>query len=445
MIEERERFALGMPVDSAAFGLIENDQGKRMGRVWIGVRERVEHLRRLAVVFAVPIRLKIVTELFQREMSPTQFYEEFGGGSVPRVARHFERLRETGWLRHLRSEGPGGARRGGTETIYRSTELAFCDRSTWVALPHSIRVAFSWNAFKEIAEQLRGVLEASTFEARPDRRLTGTRLLLDQEGWTRVSDAVAQEFAAQYEEQEDARRRSDHTGEKLFRVGSLLLAFELPIKDGFQVGPVLVEGEELMIPFPVRVSKVFEDEVCLQIMDEANRGEISVPTFYAKYGKRFGLSKNMIRRRFDKLVQYGWLKVVGYKSGGARRGGTEKFYGATGPALYDEDKRGPWAEVPDALAGTDDWKTFAQLSDWAKSATVASTVTCQDETCLAWSILSLDQRGKERAAASQKRLHAFVVREQELAEVRLRKSGGEPMAMVVALGAIETPEPTKEF
>jgi hypothetical protein len=53
-----------------------------MGRVWIGVRERVEHLW-LAVVFAVPIRLKIVTELYQRDMSPTQFYEEFGGGSVP--------------------------------------------------------------------------------------------------------------------------------------------------------------------------------------------------------------------------------------------------------------------------------------------------------------------------------------------------------------------------
>jgi hypothetical protein len=35
-----------------------------MGRVWIGVRERVEHLRRLAVVFAAPIRLKIVTELY---------------------------------------------------------------------------------------------------------------------------------------------------------------------------------------------------------------------------------------------------------------------------------------------------------------------------------------------------------------------------------------------
>lgn len=416
-----------------------------MGRVWIGVRERVEHLRRLAVVLAVPIRLKIVTELYQREMSPKQFYEEFGGGSVSRVAQHFERLVETGWLRPMWTEGPGGKRRGGVETIYRSTELAFCDRPTWVALPYSLRVAFSWNGFREIAEQLRGAMEGSTFQARSDRRLTGTRLLLDQEGWTRVADAVSREFAGQYEEQEDARRRAERTGEQLFRAGSLLLAFELPIRDGFQFGPTLVAGEELMIQFPVRVSKVFEDEVCMQIMDEANRGKISIPMFYERYGKRFGLSRNMIRRRFAKLVQYGWLKVVGYESGGARRGGTEKFYGATGPAVYDEDERGPWANVPDALADTDDWKTFARLSEWVKAAMVAGTMTRHDETCLAWSILNLDQQGWERVVASLERLHAFVVREQGLAEVRLRKSGGDPMAMVVALGAFETPPPTKEF
>jgi hypothetical protein len=315
-----------------------------MGGVWIDVRERVEHLRRLAVVFAVPIRLKIVTELYQREMSPKQFYEEFGGFSVSRVAQHFQRLRETGWLRPMWTEGPGGKRRGGVETIYRSTELAFCDRPTWVALPHSIKVGFSWNTFKEIAEQFRGALEALVLEGRSDRRLAGTRLLLDQEGWMRVAGAVSQEFAGQYEEQEDARRRAKRTGEKLFRTGSLLLAFELPIKDGFQFGPALVAGEELMIPFPVRVSKVFEDEVCMQIMDEANRANISVPAFHEKYGKRFGLSKGKIRSRFNKLAQYGWLKVVGYKSGGARRGGTEKFYAATGPALYDEEERGPWAK-----------------------------------------------------------------------------------------------------
>lgn len=417
-----------------------------MGRVWIfGAKERVEHLRRLAVVFASPIRLKIVTELFQREMGPTQFFEEFGGGSVPRVVRHFERLRDTGWLRHHRNEGPGGKRRGGVETIYRSTELAFCDRPTWAALPHSIRVAFSWNTFKEIAEQFRGALEASTLQARPDRPLSGDRLLLDREGWTRVADAVGQEFGEQFEEQEDARRRADREGAKLFRIGSMLLAFELPISEGFQFGPELVAGEELMVPFPVRVSKVFEDEVCLQIMDEANRRPISVPEFHKKYGKRFGLSRPLIRRRFDKLVRFGWLKVVAYQSGGKRRGATEKFYGATGPALYDEDERGPWAKVPDTLGKTADWPVFERISEWVKAAMVAGTVVRHDETCLAWVILSLDQKGWEKVVPSLERLRAFVLKEQELAEARLKESGEEPIATVVALGAFETPEPTKEF
>jgi hypothetical protein len=433
-----------MHLDSATFGQIKSIGVKRMGRVWIGVRERVEHLRRLAVVFAVPIRLKIVTELFQRDMSPKQFQEEFGGGSVSRIAKHFERLRETGWLRHIRNEGPGGKRRGGVETIYRATELAFCDTPTWSALPHSIKIAFSWNTFVEIAEQFRAALEAATVQARPDRPLTATRLLFDMEGWTRVANAVSQEFAEEFEEQEDARRRVERTGGELFRIASTLLAFELPISEGFQFGPELVAGEELMVPFPVRVSKVFEDEVCLQIMDEANRHPISVPEFHKKYGKRFGLSKALIRRRFDKLVQYGWLRVVAYESGGKRRGGTEKFYGATGPAVYDEDERGPWAKVPDDLGKTKDWQVFAQISKWAKAAMAAGTIVRHDETCLAWPILNLDERGWKKIVASLEKLQAFILQEQELAEARLRENGGEPIAMVVALGAFEMPAPVKE-
>lgn len=415
-----------------------------MGRVWIGVRERVGHLRRLSVVFAVPIRLKIVTELYQREMSPTQFYEEFGGGSVSRVTKHFDRLVETGWLRRVRRLPPGGARHGGKEGLFRATELAFCDRETWEALPYSIRLAVSWNGFKEIAEQLRSAMEAHTFQAREDRRLTGTRLLLDAQGWKNVAEAAALEFAGQYEEQEDARRRHDHEGAELFRIGSLLLGFELPAHEGLELGPVLVVENQMLVPFPVRVSKVFEDEICLQIMDEANRGEVSVPSLHAKFGKRFGIDKQKIRRRVEKLVDYGWLKKVSEETGGELHGGVAFVYKATGPALYDEDECGPWANIPDALAATDDWQTFMRLTGWVKAAMVAGTVVARDETCLAWSILSLDQRGWEKIVAGLERLHAFALREQELAKVRLRRSGEEPIAMVVGLGAWETPPPIKE-
>jgi hypothetical protein len=110
----------------------------------MGVDAR-ERLRRLSVVFAVELRLMIVSELYVREMSTKRFQEEFGGGSPSRVNKNFEVLEEESWLRYVRSEGPGGDRRGGTEHFYRATEPAFFDRETWSIMPYSVRIISSWN------------------------------------------------------------------------------------------------------------------------------------------------------------------------------------------------------------------------------------------------------------------------------------------------------------
>jgi hypothetical protein len=300
-------------------------------KIWFGIRSRAKYLRRLSVVFAVEVRLKIVTELYMREMSPKGFYEEFGGGSISRVTQNFKRLVETGWLRHVNTKGPGGKRRGGKEHFYRATELAFCDQETWAMLPYSIRVTASWNAFKQIAQRLREAMEAETFDARPDRHLTGTQLVLDQAGWGRVIDAITAEFVSQFEEQEDSRRRVACAGENLIRASSILTAFESPARGPEPAGPSLVENsEEPSVPFPLRLSKVFEDMVCIQIIAAANEREISAPEFYREFG---GGSVKAVRRRFKKLVEVGWLKEVGSKTGGKRRAGHEVFHRATSPAI----------------------------------------------------------------------------------------------------------------
>lgn len=404
-------------------------------KIWIGIRTRAKHLRRLSVVFAVEVRLKIVTELYMREMSPKEFHEEFGGGSISRVTQNFERLAEAGWLRYIRSEGPGGKRRGGVEHFYRATELAYCDADTWALLPYSIRVAFSWNSFKQIAQRLREALEEETFDARPDRHLTAIQLLLDQVGWERVIEAVDTEFVCQFEEQEDSRRRVSHTGEGLIRASSVLMAFESPTRGDERTGPLLVENRrEPAVPFPLRISKVFADEVCMQIIEEANRGEISAPSFHAEFG---GDTVDGIRRRLKKLAEIGWLRETGKKTGGRRRGATEVFYRATGPAILEDD--GPWAKVSDPLKGTRGWTTFARLSKRVKEAMVAGTFDAREDRYLTWSILSLDQQGWEKVVASVDVLLAFVLKEQERAKARMKKSGEKPILVTVALGAFESP------
>lgn len=413
-------------------------------KIRVGIRTQQEKLRRLAVVFAVPLRLKIVTELYQREMSPKQFYEEFGGGSISRVTQNFKRLAEASALRYIHSEGPGGKRHGGVEHFYRATELAFWDRETWAMLPYSIRVAFSWHSFVVIAQMLRETMEAQVSEARQDRNLTCTRIVLDQQGWENVVEAVGNEFAEQYDEQEDATRRAAHSGERLIRAGSILMAFASPSHEGMRIGPLLAPGREALIPFYVRMSKVIDDEICMAIVDEANRGETSVPHFHAEYGSKFGVDSEAVGRRFKKAVEMCVLREVGRKSGGKRRGGTEKFYRATWPAPIDSENT-PWANAPAQLRKSAGWETIEQLCELIKEAIVAGTFDDRPDRCMAWSILSLDQAGWEKIAASQEELRAFISQEEKRAKARLKDSGEEPILVTVSLGTFEpTPESLRE-
>jgi hypothetical protein len=402
-------------------------------RVGVGSESKTERLRRLSVVFAVLLRLKIVTELYMRPMSPKQFYEEFGGGSISRVTRNFDRLADTGWLRHVENKGPGGKRRGMTEHFYRAPELAFCDQETWAMLPYSIRVAFSWNSFVEIAQRLRDAIEAGTFD--PTRNLDFTRLSLDETGWERVIGAIAEQFVLLFEGQTDAAIRMIHSGEKPIRASIIHIAFESPGSIP-AIGPALAEGGESLAPFPVRLSKVLPDPICIQIIEEANRRDISAPLFYREIG---GDSPEGIRRRFKKIADLSLLKPVGTKTGGRRRSAKEIFYRATGPANLDSHN-GPWANVPDSLRNTKGWATFKQLSELVKEAMRAGTFDARVDGCLAWSLVQLDRKGWEKVIAELDDLVAFVLKEEERAKVRLRKSGEKPIAMTVALGGFESPK-----
>jgi hypothetical protein len=403
-------------------------------KIELGIKSRSAHLRRLSVAFAIELRLKIIAELYMREMSAKQFHEEFGGGSIARITRNFEKLAEHGWLEYVRSEGPGGKRRGGVEHFYRATEPAFCDQETWALLPYSIRVAFSWNTFKEIAARLREAIQAGAFD--PADNLTFITLRLDQLGWQRVIEAISVQFMGLFEEQAEAGLRISRSGEQPIRASVVQIAFESPLPGSGPVAPLLVEDRDPLVPFPERISKVFADEICMQIIEEANRRQMSVSLFHAEFG---GDSVGGIRRRFGKLAEVGWLVQVDTKTGGRRRGATEKFYRAAGPAIFDSH-RGPWADVPDSLRRTDGWRDFEALSALVKEAMKLGTFDLRDDSCLAWSLLQLDGQSWEKVTAGLDARLDFAREEEDRARVRMKRSGEQPVAMTIALGAFESPK-----
>lgn len=404
----------------------------------VRVKSQPSFLMRLAVVFADPLRLKIVTELYMREMSPTQFHEEFGGGSVTRVDRHFKRLSEHGWLRLVRTAS-GGRRRGGTEHFYRATELAIFDLETWSELPPTIKTEFSWRIFDQFAERVKDALEAGTFDARPERHFTWTPLVLDELGRSRVIAAVDALFLSLFEEQADAKIRVAESGEKPILATVALQAFESPNPHRNRAGLALpaTNSEKLVdtsMPFTMRVAKVFADPLNLKIVAELNMREMSPTQFLDEFG---GASISGIDRRFKLLAEMGWLKMVGEKTGGRRRGATEHFYRATGPAIFDNRS---WSEVPDAIRATFSWRIFEQLAEQVREAMTAGTFDARPDRHHTWSLLLLDQLGWEQVIAAVDALFESLFEEQADAKIRIAKSGEKPILATVALAAFESPQ-----
>ncbi len=391
------------------------------------------YLRRLSVVLAYDLRLTIVTELFLREMSPSQFYREFGGGSAARVERHFKRLAEYGWLRLVREES-GGRRRGGCEHFYRATELAILDLETFSLFPYSIRAAFSWTTFKQLGARFREALEAGTFDASPDRILDFTSLDVDELGRERVIAALDDLFDALQEEQAEARLRIFESGEKPLLMTVGLAVFESPgvLRDA-PGGPYLAEGADSLAPACGRLSKVVADEVCLSILDELNSREMSVTQYHREIG---GASKAAIRYRFEMLEGIACLVKVGKMPRDGRRGPREHVYRAAGPVLADD---GVWSGVSDSIKSGGGWKTFMQLTDEVKEAIKAGTLDARPDRHLTWLLLSLDRRGWENAIAAIDAGLAFVAEERETAALRLAKSDEPPMTTTVAALAFESP------
>jgi hypothetical protein len=396
---------------------------------------RMAYMRRLSIVFAVELRINIVTELYQRVMSPKQFYEEFGGGSIARVNYNFKKLAEHGWLRYVTNK-TGGSRRGATEHFYRTTELAIFDNETWALVPYSMRVEFSWRTFKVFAKRVRDALGAGTLDARDDSHLTWVTMFLDQTGWERVISAIDGLFESLLYEQDDAKLRIAQTGEGPMVATVGLTAFESPRPLGNKrATPSLVEApKDCPTPFPMRVSKVLSDELCVKILSEANLRDISVPMFRAEFG---GDSADGLRRRFKMLKNNGWLTKVEEKIGGKRRGAVEHFYRATGPAIYSDES---WANVPASIKPTYSWIVFNTLSEKFKEAILAGTFEARLDNHLTWSVLRLDQIGWEKVAGQVNSLFALILKEKDRAEERLAASDEEPITTTVALAAFESPK-----
>jgi hypothetical protein len=191
-------------------------------------------------------------------------------------------------------------------------------------------------------------------------------------------------------------------------------------------------------PLMLRLSKVFADPLRMKILTECNMREMSPKQFYEEFG---GGSLSRVSRAFEVLVEYDWLEQIRTETGGSRRGAVEHFYRATGPAVFEADL---WPEVPESMRMLVSWRVFETFTDRVREAMEAKTIDSRTERHFSWSPFSLDQQGWDNAISQVDTLYYWFLKEQEEANLRMAKSGEEPIPMTVALAVFESPKDTEK-
>jgi DNA-binding transcriptional regulator GbsR (MarR family) len=138
-------------------------------------------------------RFRILMELSNKPLSPSQFIEDHGG-SMTHVSRCFRELAEWGFL-EVFEERKGGRRGGGIEKMYRCTRRPYFDTPTWESFPQVVREEISQYVLNTYVSCITQAIEAGTFDADVDRHLSWKPVVFDREAWTQVTDTLDEMLA----------------------------------------------------------------------------------------------------------------------------------------------------------------------------------------------------------------------------------------------------------
>jgi DNA-binding transcriptional ArsR family regulator len=172
-----------------------------------------------------PLRMRILTRLNEGVASPNEMAKEFDE-SLPLVSYHVRILRELDCIELVRTT----PRRGAIEHHYRALTRPFLDEDDWAQLPPSARKAVSNTVLSKALNDVRHAVAADTFDERPDRHLSYTSLLLDEQGWNALVERMSELLFWALEEQAAAagRLQDEESGGQEVRARLTMMSYSAP-------------------------------------------------------------------------------------------------------------------------------------------------------------------------------------------------------------------------
>lgn len=177
--------------------------------------------QRIAKALSHPVRANILAILNERVASPNEISEELKE-PLGNVSYHVRALLNLNCIELVRT----APRRGAIEHYYRAIERPFFSDRDWARMPQSARATISDKVLDLTWTDLTEAIAAGTFEARPDRHLSRTALVLDEQGWEELNELLSGVIEdAMRLEAESAERRAK-TGDEGINTKLAIVHFE---------------------------------------------------------------------------------------------------------------------------------------------------------------------------------------------------------------------------
>jgi DNA-binding transcriptional ArsR family regulator len=182
---------------------------------------------RLVKALSHPLRMKLLMMLNQKVASPIELARELDE-SLGTVSYHIRSLADLGCIELVRTE----PRRGAVEHYYRAVARPeFSDRD-WVQLPASARRSISDAVLSQIWKDVARAVEQDTFDAREDRHLSRTPLVLDQQGWEELGEMLVAVVERALEIAAQSAERLQESGTEGTVSKLAVMHYESPSPDG---------------------------------------------------------------------------------------------------------------------------------------------------------------------------------------------------------------------
>jgi hypothetical protein len=396
---------------------------------------------KLARAVADPCRLRILTEVSVRPLSPSQFVDEFGG-ELTQVSRCFRQLAKWGYVEVV-EERPGRRRGAAIEHVYRAIRRAYFGVAAWEDVPEGERTNASLLVLDAYRERVGAAIAAGTFDQEIDRHLSWDAVALDRIAWMEVGERLDGVLDSLAEHEIASNRRLADSEDEPIPTTVGLAAFRSPDPPAQVLGGTNRLGRSLesepvsLHAIDSKLSKALSNRWRCRIL-----AEVSVrPMSPSQFVEEIGGSMTNVARCFRELAQWGFLEVVEVRKGGRRGGGVERIYRSTRRPYFD----GPsWEALPHVVRDEISRTFLANYFERVADAVKAGTFDADTDRHLSWKPVVIDREAWQAIGASLDEI-LLLLPELERRSLERMNNVEDLIPTTVGLAAFRSPGKARMF